>query len=724
MISKNRFWTRLALIASLAALCLVPFWAPRLQAQVISSFLRITSIDVSAFPNVTVSVFGEGLETDLADVELTLQEDGAPQEIITDETREIGVQVSLVIDASANIATAGTTGKSRLEEVADAVADLTKSARLLDGKDYLNAIAFGREGEEPVPQVLAPWSLDHQGVINQILALQPDPANVRTPLIQQIFFALDQFEDANVPGNLQRHIVVFSDGVDLLSGTQPEDLPRRARELDVRVHTVWFRNNAPGAAANIRRIALLTGGESFTITPEEPIPTPIWELIQASQRQRVLTYRTQNPNPEQVTVAAVSASGARLVAERTFPALRVLPAAVQVLEPGPEVIIRSGPAWDTPIEELTPATLPGLIEITWPDGRSRAISSIEYLLDGRTLEGVQVTPQENRLNLLLPIESLDEGSHTFRVRVTDELGLVGESAPVNIQVAVDRPAPPPTPDADATATAMAATVEAQQAIAQATADARATAAAQQIQEVKEESETQVRNLSYVSLVSTTLGLVALIFAVIAWRNPRVRKRATEIVTGAYQAVTEPFFGPRGGGPPVSRAQAQLVLVSGDPSLSPSIDIYKEVTKIGRDPALADVVLNDRRVSRYHCKIVLERDGFRLYDEGSTSGTWVNDRQVEMAGVLLRSGDEINFGPVRYRFVQTGAEPTMTGYTPGVDMPTEQYIPGAPGAMPTQADTRTDYDATQIDLSQLDRAELDSTRYRTPDQDDEDNRTRY
>lgn len=78
----------------------------------------------------------------------------------------------------------GQTGKTRLEEVAGAVNDLTQSKRLLDGKDYLSAIAFRRENDEAIPQVLAPWSVDHQGVLNQVVALQPDPANVRTPLIE------------------------------------------------------------------------------------------------------------------------------------------------------------------------------------------------------------------------------------------------------------------------------------------------------------------------------------------------------------------------------------------------------------------------------------------------------------------------------------------------------------------------------------------------------------
>lgn len=793
MLSNRRFWKKLFLALLGVALLVAPMLAPTLQAQVASTFLQITDIDASAFPDVSVTVYGQGLEGGLADAEILLREDGAPREIGTNEMVDVGVQIALVVDTYAAI------GTQRLQQVGEAVGDLTQSGRLLDGKDYLSAIAYDLENSTPEPKVLVPWSIDHQGVINNILGLQPNPAHTKTPLIQQIFFALEQFSDSKIPANLQRHIVVFSDGVDLLSGTAPEDLPRIASSMNVRVHTVWLGTGGTAAANNMRRIALLTGGENFTLNAQDPIPTNVWDTIQATQSQRVITYRSDNPNPQVLTVSANGATGALLNGELRFPAIRILPAKIEVLSPANGTVTRSGPAWDTPVNELMPSTLAGQIEISWPDGRGRGLT-VEYQIDGKILDGVQVTPDGNRLNLVLPIADLDVGRHTFRVRLTDELGIISDSSPVTLNVVVDKPAPPPTPNVQATATAIAgtavairatdqaaaalreaniqATAEARateqaavaataaaqaqatadtrattaavsaaqaqatadakieeqatsaaiaQAEAKATVEAQATASAAEIQVVKQESDEQVRTLSVFSMISTALGLAALVFAVIAWRNPRVRKRATEIVSGTIQAVTEPFFGPRGGGPPSNAAKARLTLVSGDPSMSQSIEIYKEVTKIGRDAALADVVINDRRVSRYHCQIKEERGGFRLLDEGSTSGTWVNDRQVDMSGALLQSGDEINFGPIRYKFVLTGGsnDQTLVGYTGTMGEQTEPYVSTVRGSQTTQGSMpgggygQTDYDnATQIDMSNINPADLDSTSYMTPGEDDD------
>jgi pSer/pThr/pTyr-binding forkhead associated (FHA) protein len=49
--------------------------------------------------------------------------------------------------------------------------------------------------------------------------------------------------------------------------------------------------------------------------------------------------------------------------------------------------------------------------------------------------------------------------------------------------------------------------------------------------------------------------------------------------------------------------------------------------------------------------MLEGNRYRLYDAGSTSGTWVNEQQVPEYGIQLRDGDEIFLGQVHLRFRQ-------------------------------------------------------------------------
>lgn len=65
------------------------------------------------------------------------------------------------------------------------------------------------------------------------------------------------------------------------------------------------------------------------------------------------------------------------------------------------------------------------------------------------------------------------------------------------------------------------------------------------------------------------------------------------------------------------------------------------TTIGRSSS-NDIQLENSRVSKRHAKIVTDGGAFRLYDLGSTNGTWVNGEQARKP-VMLHSDDKIRFG---------------------------------------------------------------------------------
>jgi predicted component of type VI protein secretion system len=66
--------------------------------------------------------------------------------------------------------------------------------------------------------------------------------------------------------------------------------------------------------------------------------------------------------------------------------------------------------------------------------------------------------------------------------------------------------------------------------------------------------------------------------------------------------------------------------------------------------LAQVILNDRSVSRLHARITEEEAGrFVLYDEGSTSGSYVNYEPVGIKGQWLQHDDIVNLGRVKMQF---------------------------------------------------------------------------
>ena len=76
----------------------------------------------------------------------------------------------------------------------------------------------------------------------------------------------------------------------------------------------------------------------------------------------------------------------------------------------------------------------------------------------------------------------------------------------------------------------------------------------------------------------------------------------------------------------------------------------QVTHIGRGSA-ADIRLDEHRVSRDHAILVRHSRRFRLLDNRSSNGTFVNGRRVVATNVV--DGDVIEVGPVAMRFVVVG-----------------------------------------------------------------------
>ena len=74
--------------------------------------------------------------------------------------------------------------------------------------------------------------------------------------------------------------------------------------------------------------------------------------------------------------------------------------------------------------------------------------------------------------------------------------------------------------------------------------------------------------------------------------------------------------------------------------------------VGRAPESA-VVIDLDSVSRRHCALRAHRSGFSIRDEGSTNGTFVNERRLTTERAL-RSGDLLRVGSVVLKFLSDDA----------------------------------------------------------------------
>lgn len=78
-----------------------------------------------------------------------------------------------------------------------------------------------------------------------------------------------------------------------------------------------------------------------------------------------------------------------------------------------------------------------------------------------------------------------------------------------------------------------------------------------------------------------------------------------------------------------------------------IPLTKLKTTLGRH-LRNDIVFHEEFLSRFHAEIVNEDGKYVLYDKNSTSGTFVNGKQIERC--VLNSGDLISFININIMFV--------------------------------------------------------------------------
>ncbi len=270
--------------------------------------------------------------------------------------------------------------------------------------------------------------------------------------------------------------------------------------------------------------------------------------------------------------------------------LALRPPTVEITLAEEMTIRRVGITPESELSELQPAVQLVPVTVSWPDGAPRRLQSATLLVDG-VAQDAPVLGGATSLEFEWDISTLNEGEYVLAAEVTDAAGLAATSPPRTVSIAVARPAPEPT--------ALPPTIPPPAAPA-------------------------ARPLSP-ALIGLGGGLLlALGLFLLFWRG---RQSGTGQVRQALP--------PPGG-------SAYLVLDTGR-----RWPLAGEAT-IGRGDV--DLSLAGDGVALLHARLAAAADGYWLYDEGSSAGTWVNGQRLGLAGRRLVDGDEIRFGAVGARFV--------------------------------------------------------------------------
>ncbi|MCE7980732.1 MAG: FHA domain-containing protein [Caldilinea sp. CFX5] len=710
---------RRAIIIWIAAWLLTPLLSstPRVYAQTTPAdeaqpFVTITGVDATAFPEIKVTIYGENLGVDLAALSVTLREDTEEHPTQNLGLQEIGVQTAFALDASSDpsddILGPGNSGRPRIEEFRTAIETLIDSRGVLVPEtDW--AAAFTTSDNVDKFRTITDWTQDHGALRNDVLLYSPAgdiPRN--TSLFELLTFVLDRFNDSRVPENTVKSIVVFSNGYDATSDLDINDAIDRARAMNVRIYTVMVGPEAPSRRSNLERIAKLTNGAYFVLRDPVTDLDQIWEALRRQRRQLVLTYQLGNIQPRELAIEAAIPNRPAIVTKHPFPVVPYKPVQIRVIEPAAgNILVRTAPAFDTPLSAIEPVTLPIRLEFTWPDNQPRDFQRVEFIINDDTR--TQTVAPFDQFDF--PIGELPAGNYTLRIIAIDKYGIEARSEPLPIPIQINLPptpeptnTPAPTPTDLPTATPMPPTATAFQPTAEPAA-APVVAA-------------ERPSLGPLPLLLLALALLLFIFLYRRWKRAREEPDDhSDIYTlrpvDDWSEKSAKNFSPADELTEIPAAMpfkpepaAYLVAVNPAPHLPERITLHVgQVIRIGRRPDLNDVVIDDKQISRVHAIVTHKDKGFFIQDNGSTGGTYVNRRKLSASDdKLLQPGDVINLYSIAYEF------------QPAEDDRTETTV-GDPFTMDKQ---RTVSTPRETPMSSKVAKEPDTTEYMAyDDQSDED-----
>jgi hypothetical protein len=643
--------------------------------------LRITRVDASRFPEVSFNLLAVGVESkpvpSLPD--LALNESGAPVADFQVGAVPAGIEIVFVIDANRTINQRDGDNFSRREEVRDSIvrfAGQFMNQSQLDRVYIVVPDGSGARflGEEP--QMTFP-----NEVINAINFYDPGTLE-DTPLQAMMTAALAKLAESRDDGRFQA-LVLMTDGASLNRQLSFEALVEEAQTGQVTIFAAVLGARAdPDEIANVQRLNEPTNG-FYIHMPEPASADPLFETIRGHATQHRIQYRStlgvSDSRDIEVSLPGATGTAAYQVS--------VEPPSVRVAIDNSRAIRRVGPAHDTDLAEMEPAFQPVVAQVSWPDGFARQLTAADLIVNGTSQEsaGAPVLDADGLLTFEWNIRDLDEGSYDLAVALTDELGLQAQSAPLPLQIEVERPAPPEP-------TALPPTAEVAGVSVNAPVDSEA-------------APDWTQRLGIITIVIGVLAVLFALFLIIVAVFMMRRRQAPAL--SASGVPLGPATHPVGAAPALGSldheatqvmmpafavaktAAAFLEPLENSPEHRDPIAVTGSSVAIGRDPKLAQILLNDKSVSRLHARIMESRGVYRLYDEGSASGTYRNFERVGLTPQTLQDNDDIHIGRVHLRFRLA---------TPASDSDSTQIMaaparpggarPGTPARPPADEDVST------------------------------------
>jgi hypothetical protein len=458
-------------------------------------------------------------------------------------------------------------------------------------------------------------------------------AKIATPSLDTLSRAVDVAADPTPRPGMGSAVLFITPPFEGTLDGSLDNIASQAEQNGVKIFVWMVASPGVFSSAEADRLAELaegTGGAFFAYSGEEELPDP--ETYFAPLRSIYqLTYESKikNNGTHQIKVQVKTESGQITTPGKNFE-FDIQPPQPAVISP-PIQIIRKPPSEDIGQRKADIETtnfIPGEQELNiifdFPDGRVRPILRSVLYVDG-DLVAENIEPPFDQF--IWNIEDYKtNGSHTLQVEVEDSLGLTGRSAEIPVEISFELPEPNPW-------------------------------------------AAVYNNIPVLSGLAILLaGSVLVLVLVMGGRlRPHLpgkkskRRRKSDPVTqpvtddsrSSSQRLSKLASRLKGSKGPISpQAYALLTVLSDsdDTAASAPIPITSDDLPIGSDPNQAILVLDDPSIDELHAHLRRSEDGtFRLSDEDTIAGTWINYTPVSKEGTKLEHGDLIHIGRVGFRF---------------------------------------------------------------------------
>lgn len=566
--------------------------------------VAITRVIVDEFPVVRVQLAAWDPSGEVAEIPkdgTRVFEDGTLYALQSVEPSDVGIRVAFVIDPGDGLFNTGVSIASVYEVAREVLHAFTFGPPwMVPTVDEL--LVLVQEGE--TSNLVVPLTSNPEVLEGGLSAYTPplDAPSVNSPesgLFTRMALrrAMDELRYVPNGEGKSKAIVLLTPGM----RADLDDISAQAVEYGIPIHVIVAREESSRYWEEaLKPLAARTGGQ-YLGASRLRVYEPLFEVLTSHRRQHLITYRSRTASSETRRVTVELEIGGQTLSASGQYRVELSPPDVEISSPSKgEVITRLGEIGLKTAEDADPTFVTVLSQVTWPDGKPRAVGQADLLVDGVVVaQGPVVDGIAEIIWDIRSYQAYSQTPFTLQVQVVDELGLRADSAPRTVSLRYQPPAA---------------------------------------------SKASELSLAYVSvgLALAALGVAGLIYFGRGRRSrggPVVEEGKRGHVGGVAEAAEATI-----------RAKAYLVAVGGrDGSLKRRYPI-SGTTSIGRSRRHADLLFDvddeSSPISRLHCTILDRGDRFTLRDDGSTNGTRLNGEILPpFEPVPLHDGDAIEVAPV-------------------------------------------------------------------------------